>query len=34
LGLGNATAVILVVAIIVALVPLLYITYRDQIRER
>ena len=34
LGLGNATAMILVVAIIVALVPLLYITYRDQIRER
>ncbi len=34
LGLGNSIAVILVIAIVVALVPLLYVTYRDQIRER
>ena len=34
LGLGNSIAVILVVAIVVALVPLLYTTYRDQIKER
>jgi len=34
LGLGNSIAVILVVAIVVALIPLMYVTYRDQIRER
>jgi len=33
LGLGNAIAVILVIAIVVALVPLLYVTYRDQIKD-
>jgi len=34
LGLGNSIAIILVVAIVVALIPLMYVTYRDQIRER
>ncbi len=34
LGLGNSVAIILVIAIVVALVPLLYVTYRDQIKER
>lgn len=34
LGLGNATAIILVITIIVALVPLMYVTYREQIDQR
>ena len=33
LGLGNSIAIILVVAIVVALIPLMYVTYRDQIKE-
>ncbi|MFB3104458.1 MAG: carbohydrate ABC transporter permease, partial [Pseudomonadales bacterium] len=34
LGLGNSIAIILVVAIVVALIPLMYVSYRDQIRDR
>ena len=34
LGLGNAIAIILVITIVIALLPLLYVTYRDQIKER
>jgi multiple sugar transport system permease protein len=34
LGKGNAMAILAVVAILVALIPFLYITYREQIEER
>ncbi|MCZ6462566.1 MAG: sugar ABC transporter permease [Actinobacteria bacterium] len=34
LGLANAVAIILVIAIVVALIPLLYVSYRDQIEAR
>lgn len=34
LGLGNATAILLVIAIVIALVPLMYVSYREQIKQR
>ena len=34
LGLGNAIAIILVITIVIALIPLLYVSYRDQIKDR
>jgi len=33
LGLGNATAIILVITIVIALVPLMYVSYREQIKQ-
>jgi multiple sugar transport system permease protein len=34
LGLGNATAVILVIAIVIVLIPLMYVSYQEQIKEQ
>jgi len=34
LGLGNAIAIILVITIVVALIPLMFVSYREQIRQR